>query len=208
MQADGQLTGIDRALKIAGNTPSAVLQAARKGLAAGLLLIAGRAQNSYLSGPRPQRLGVVTGRLRGSIATKTEVKGDDIIGTIGTAVPYGRFHELGFVGVQAVKAHTRILGIEHPRFNINLRLARGPIRERSPDGPGTGALVGYKRSSRKAAGQLIQQLPGSRVAYVNVKAYQRRLNYAGRPFLKPAIRDMEPQVRAIIIKNLATTAAL
>jgi hypothetical protein len=145
--------------------------------------------------------------LRGSLATRIQTQGDAITGHIGTPVPYASFHELGFRGVQNVRAHTRILGVTHSRYTINLALARGPIRERSPGGIGTGRLVGYKRSSRRAAGQIITQLPGAKLAYVNVRAYTRKLNYAGRPFLAPAIRDMEPQVRAIILKNMQEASA-
>ena len=50
-------------------------------------------KDQYLTGPRPQRLGVVTGRLRSSI-------GIDLLGVprfvdVGTDVVYGPTHEFG-----------------------------------------------------------------------------------------------------------------
>jgi len=50
----------------------------------------------YLTGPRPEKLGVVTGRLRSSIHYKiTTVNKRFIKGEIGTDVWYGKLHEEG-----------------------------------------------------------------------------------------------------------------
>jgi len=48
--------------------------------------IAGISQENYLRGPRPDRLAVATGRLRSSISSKVEVKGNEIRGYVGTNV--------------------------------------------------------------------------------------------------------------------------
>lgn len=64
------------------------------------------AQEDYLSGPRPKRLGRVTNRLAGSLElddheTMTRVlnaKDFEVVGRFGTRVPYGPVHELGTVG--------------------------------------------------------------------------------------------------------------
>ena len=54
------------------------------------------AQTERLSGPRPRILGVVTGRLRASLATRpAEKHGDTYIARIGTNVVYARTHEFG-----------------------------------------------------------------------------------------------------------------
>jgi hypothetical protein len=53
-----------------------------------------------------QVLNVRTGRLRRSINEETHDAGDVVESTVGTPVVYGRFWELGFDGVEQVKAHT------------------------------------------------------------------------------------------------------
>lgn len=50
---------------------------------------------NYLSGPRPNVLGVVSGRLRNSIKTRTSRHGSVLSGSIGTNVKYGPPHEFG-----------------------------------------------------------------------------------------------------------------
>ena len=67
------------------------------------------AKRNYLSGPRPNKLGVVTGRLRSSPAAETRLQRKDVITTIGTNVEYAAAHELGFRGMLKVPAHTRVM---------------------------------------------------------------------------------------------------
>lgn len=52
-------------------------------------------KKDYLSGPRPEKLGVVSGRLRSSIRHRVEQSGNKTTISIGTDVPYARIHELG-----------------------------------------------------------------------------------------------------------------
>lgn len=62
----------------------------------GGLLLAGWSKANRLSGPRPQFLGVITGRLRSSItASQTEHIGSEYRVKIGTNVIYGPIHEFG-----------------------------------------------------------------------------------------------------------------
>jgi len=62
----------------------------------GLEHAVGIIQTEYLTGPRPQKLGVVTGHLRSSIRSKVERKDKRLIGTVGSyGVKYARIHELG-----------------------------------------------------------------------------------------------------------------
>lgn len=66
------------------------------------------AQDRYLSGPRPTRLDVVTGRLRRSINVKRITGQANQIGaSVGTNVEYARRWELGFAGTEQVSAHYR-----------------------------------------------------------------------------------------------------
>ena len=60
------------------------------------LMIAGWSKENRLSGPRPQYLGVVTGRLRASItAADPEHTGNEYSEKIGTNVEYAAIHEFG-----------------------------------------------------------------------------------------------------------------
>lgn len=68
-----------------------------------------RAKKDYLSGPRPDRLGVVTGRLRSSITKKTTEEDDGVVVQVGTNVRYAAAWEFGFDGVQQVDAHLRVV---------------------------------------------------------------------------------------------------
>lgn len=52
-------------------------------------------KKDYLTGPRPEKLGVKTGTLRRSIRQETSIFGNEIKGTIGTNVSYGEKHEFG-----------------------------------------------------------------------------------------------------------------
>lgn|GEM_PF-655576 len=55
----------------------------------------GRIQSGYLSGPRGDKLGVVTGHLRSSIRHRVREGSDTLTVTFGTDVPYAPIHEFG-----------------------------------------------------------------------------------------------------------------
>lgn len=55
----------------------------------------GTAQKKYLSGPRPEKLNVVKGRLRASIAHRIKGAGKNLEITVGSNVKYAAIHELG-----------------------------------------------------------------------------------------------------------------
>jgi len=73
---------------------------------ASLLKIGSISRKNYLSGPRPQKLGVKTGRLRNSIGIGTDgiinivKKQEGVKATIGTTVNYAPKHEFGY-GIKA-----------------------------------------------------------------------------------------------------------
>jgi len=75
-------------------------------------LVQRTSQEKYLSGPRPEKLGVVSGRLRRSIATRVDVSGSRVTALVGTNVVYGRIHELGFRGrvlmSQRLRGHSMV----------------------------------------------------------------------------------------------------
>lgn len=167
--------------------------AAAKGLSRGLQIVAGIAQKSFLSGPRPLRLDVRTTRLRNSISTKVEKRGNDYVGRIGTNVVYGAFHEFGFSGVQQVKAHNRIVG----RVSGTGQDMDGRRRWVDRAGRVIGMRDSHKRmaSIQKKGLVLIQQ----------VKAHTRNVTYKGRPFVKPALEKGSNTIQAQIRKEIKAT---
>lgn len=84
--------------------PELVKPALFKGMKQAMILAERTAKSPYLSGKALQRR---TGRLRGSITNSVSIKGDKVIGAIGTNVIYGRIWELGFKGPVQVMAHAR-----------------------------------------------------------------------------------------------------
>lgn len=76
-----------------------------------------RVRFSFLSG---QALRKRSGRLTNSINQKVTEAGDTITGTVGTKVPYGRFWELGFHGIQHVREHIRSKGIRHLGYGVKV----------------------------------------------------------------------------------------
>jgi hypothetical protein len=168
------------------------LEAAAKGLRRGLEKVSTVAQREYLSGPRPERLDVRTRRLRNSISYDVRVTPKrGVIGRIGSNVAYARYHEFGFHGVQQVRAHKRVLHIRNAQGQeIELRRA---WRDREKN------FLGW-RDSKIAALQRDAQSKRKKKASVfassqNVSAHERKVNYAGRPYIAPALKKCEPFIR-------------
>ena len=85
-------------------------------------------KSERLSGPRPLVLGVVSGRLRSSIAvSKVEQDGNDLSITIGTNVKYARRHEFGFNGSEYVHPHIRVRRQKIRMFGTTRNVRTGPI---------------------------------------------------------------------------------
>ena len=166
-----------------------MLDAAAKGLKRGLEFARTTSQREYLSGPRPKRLDVVTARLRNSIATDVQRSGKGVIGRIGSNVKYARFHEFGFTGTQQVRAHAR-----HTEDKLAGGATRGLrfVRDRA------GNVIGQKRES-------VKQAQGRGVEFIRqqVRAHSRAVNYAGRPFIQPALRKSENLIKQAIAQELA-----
>ena len=85
------IPGMDPLLQKIAKAQAEIDRGIGRALMRGALLISGEAQRN-VSGPRPERLGVVTGRLRSSISavalSKYSVK-------VGTNVSYAAIHEFG-----------------------------------------------------------------------------------------------------------------
>lgn len=182
----GNSTAPQQALQ---SLPARLDAALAKGLARGLLYTVGVAQRQFLSGPRPQKLDVRTTRLRNSIASQVQISGTGaIIGRIGSNVTYAAFHEFGFRGIVNVRAHARVLS--------TLNAAGNPIDQRKRDSQGFIKETHARANARK----------GSKAATVvtgQVRAHQRHLNYAGRPYLRPALELAIPTINDELKKEIA-----
>ena len=71
-----------------------ILSGLEKTMLRALLTIRSHAKENYLTGPRPQKLGVVTGALRSSLDVSVEHSGGELLGKIGTNKWYGYMWEV------------------------------------------------------------------------------------------------------------------
>ena len=187
------------------------VQAAGRGLAAGLNHARTVAQQKYLSGPRPSRLDVVTTRLRGSITSKVEVSGDRVVGRIGSNVPYALVHEFGLVGRAPIKvrAHERsreqigAVGVERLR-TVQSGKNAGKLISDLFRLDAKGNRIGYKRTLKQVAAK---QNRLDDIVTGQVRAHERKnFKYRGRPFLRPALDESKPVILAEIKRQLDTLA--
>jgi len=135
--------------------PEVIVPAVSRALRQGLLLAERRVRGTYLSG---RALNRQTGRLRNSVTSDVRIRGNQVIGAIGTNVVYGRFWELGYSGPVSVKAHTRTI--------------------------------------RQVFGRPIPAMT------VDVRAHVRQVNAEARPFLRPGVEDVLPDIRRLIKKRI------
>ena len=167
------------------------ITAGARGLKRGLEFARGVITQKFLSGPRPKMLGVRTGQLRRSIAVNVEMKpGVGVIGTIGSNIPYASFHEFGFRGEQRVKAHSRIVR------QVNSKGDDIDPRRRFVDDKGN--FIGFRETrgranQRRVAHSFTQQ----------VRAHRRKINYAGRPFIRPALELTKESIGLAVREELA-----
>ncbi len=200
-----------------GKLPDAVTRAAARGLARGLLYAVGIAQRNFLSGPRPGKLDVRTRRLRDSVVSEvlidrtvralewlngktTEViaGNGDVTGRMGSNVTYAAFHEFGFHGVIHVGAHSRVVS--------TLDVSGKRIDQRGKYVDREGNFIGYKESHGSAAGK-----SSSKAAFVfttTVRAHDRRVNYDGRPYIRPALENCLEEIAGEIgneLKGVSTS---
>lgn len=92
--------------KLLTKMPGLIVPALFKGMKQAVLMAEATARSPYLSGKALNRR---TGRLRNSITHDVRIRGNTVIGAIGTNVAYGRFWELGYDGPVRVKAHARTI---------------------------------------------------------------------------------------------------
>jgi phage gpG-like protein len=157
-----------------------------------LLLVTRTAQKVYLSGPRPERLGVRTGRLRSSLEERSSdnifaisEQGAQLSGTVGTSVEYAEIHERGgiirpkrsqYLAVPTSLAQTAS-GVTKSQYDRPLRQIPNLFIRRSKSG------VLYAAERTAATGH--QRRSSFRVLFWLV----RSVRIPARPFLSTALRD-------------------
>lgn len=168
-----------------------LIAAAAKGLDAGLFLVQGIADRDYLSGPAPAKLRKITTTLAKGLTHKVETKKTKVVGKVGNPVKYAARHEFGFKGTEQVRAHVRVLrnisgtGAEIPRRALN---------------DAQGNLLAYRETKKQVARR---QRTGA-VTFARVQAHTRKVNYPGKPYLAPAIKDAQPMILDAIKDALKT----
>ena len=110
LRLTGKIVGIERVEADFRSAPDRMKARLREAIHKQGVQLQGLVAGPYLHGPRPQRLGVVTGRLTRSINYRYTEAGDSLTGSVGTNVKYGAFWELGFMRNDDRKAHVRALG--------------------------------------------------------------------------------------------------
>lgn len=158
-----------------------VIEAGKLGIQRGLYAAQGLAQREYLRGPRPTRLDVKTGRLRNSLWVKIGESATTAQGILGSNVKYAAFHEFGFTGTVNVKAHKRAVKAMKDGKRIEPRKA---IMK-------DGKRIGWKMGLAPAAADA-----GAVVTYAEVRAHSRRVDYAGKPYARPAVTRSLPMMIA------------
>lgn len=118
----------------------------------------------FLSG---QALNKRSGRLINSINLRVTEDGDTITASDGTALPYGRFWELGYTGVEYVREYVR---------HVASRDVKG---------------ARYTRSGKATYSRKVTIAQGIGV----VMAHSRRVNLAARPFLAPGLQVSRPAIQ-------------
>lgn len=149
-----------------------VLQGAEKGMAAGLEDTIGHIRRNKLLG---QVLNRRTGQLIKSIERDTRiVPGQGVVGRIGSNLPYAAGHELGWAGVQQVRAHTRVVGASFSRQG--------------------GASYTGKAAARR--------LRTGAVSFQQVKAHARKVNFKERSYVRSGIRDRTSTIMDWITRDI------
>lgn len=93
MQLEIKVQGLEELFKKLGKATAQ--ETLETGLNQGAYLLQGWSQKNRLSGPRPQYLGVVTGRLRSSLSVSRSIKRGEFKFFVGTNVKYAPTHEFG-----------------------------------------------------------------------------------------------------------------
>jgi phage gpG-like protein len=196
MQAKLTAKGEQLAIRSAQTAEMRGLHACAIGLRRALEQIVGIAATKYLVGPRPQHIQSVSQRLKLGLTSAVTETPDAVIGNVGDNVKYAAYHEFGFHGTVNVRAHTRINRFFKKSTGETMELRRKFVSD-------TGEVLGFRESNTRVLGRLRQKkIAGLGFVSQLVKAHQRKVNYAGKPFVSPALDEGQPIILEKITKGL------
>lgn len=115
--------------------------------------------------------GQVLHRRTGDLSRSVNYKmTDDLTAVVGANTPYAAFHEYGFTGTEAVRAHLR-------RSRLQMVAARYN-------------KLGYETRPSKATARGTGE--------IMVKAHSRKVNYPARSYMRTSLEDMRGEIVAKI----------
>jgi hypothetical protein len=170
----GQIIGAERVTMRLLDAPRRVIEGVRTEVERLGLEIQRKVKENKLTGPRPQNLGVKTGRLRRSINLQVTEAANAVKGAVGTNVAYARRWELGGNWVENVRAHVR-------RNRQQIAAATYTTKK------GTTKISAKGRSSGAIA----------------VQAFSRDITVKARPFLAPVLEEMRNPIRVRLAKAVS-----
>jgi phage gpG-like protein len=142
----------------------------------------GYIQRAYLTGPSPQKLGVVTNRLRSSVHPSVAViEGNTVSSTIGTNVEYAAAHEHGFTGNVTVRSHTRRI-----------------FGSKSSGGTRVVDTVAEFNTKTGRISRLRKKKAKYQTSSVTVRSFTRHMKMPARPFLAPGLKDLAPNYGQVV----------
>lgn len=122
-------------------------------------------------------LNVVSNKLRTSISAEVVTTGGVIVGIVGSNVKYAAIHEYGFAGKISVSAHVR----------RSVRQMKSARRNK----------LGNETSGSK--------LKGKGTGVINVRSFERTVNYPERSFIRSSLKELTPEIRAMVSKATIKT---
>jgi hypothetical protein len=199
IKISGKITGLQEMQAALTQLSPVLMDELDASARASAFMVTKTAQKSYLSGPRPGRLGVVTNRLRSSLAEGSPAFIFDVqrqqarvTVTMGTNVKYATTHEPpggqretvirskrsgGYLAVPTALAKTGT-GALKDKYNMPLRQIAGLFLARSADKRTLFAAIKTPATGR-------QRRSGFQVLFWLVK----QVKIPARPFIAPALRD-------------------
>ena len=205
MRVSGRIRGVSELRQGLAQGVEILRAEMSKAMRASLFTVTRTAQKEFLSGPRPERLGVRSGRLRASLNEgdrdliyRVEDRQAQVVGTVGTNVVYAAIHETGgiirpihgrYLAVPTMLALSAS-GVLKPQYNRPLKEIPGLVIIRTKSG------VLFAQERQPAMGR--QRRSIARALFWLV----RKVTIPPRPYLGPALRRSGPAITGLFAAAL------
>lgn len=176
MTITAEIIGAQRVVSFFETLPEKTVQTVRQEVTALAIELRDRVVATKLQG---QVLNVKTGNLQRSVNYEVTEDGGNIQGAVGTNIIYARIHELG--GTIQAKARQATL-----RFRVG---ADGGLMKQDA------RFIGPMKMRNAAKMLVFAKASHKRVATRNVKIGAHEIKIPARPFLRPSLAEMAPQIR-------------